>query len=104
MSLRKLGMLDRAGLRKIATDCGFDVLEDGALAYFGVERSIDVGGRRHDEAGVFQPHDRDALAVEYCDGAVARAEIEADADFVATLRAVAELRQVESRDPISVAF
>lgn len=30
MSLRKLGMLDRAGLRKIATDCGFDVLEDGA--------------------------------------------------------------------------
>jgi hypothetical protein len=30
MSLRALGMLDRAGLRKIATDCGFDVLEDGA--------------------------------------------------------------------------
>jgi hypothetical protein len=30
MSLRTLGMLDRAGLRKIATDCGFDVLEDGA--------------------------------------------------------------------------
>ena len=29
MSLRTLGMLDRAGLRKIATDCGFDVLEDG---------------------------------------------------------------------------
>lgn len=30
MILRTLGMLDRAGLRKIATDCGFDVLEDGA--------------------------------------------------------------------------
>lgn len=30
MSLRTLGMLDRAGLRKISTDCGFDVLEDGA--------------------------------------------------------------------------
>jgi putative restriction endonuclease len=30
MSLRTLGMLDRAGLRKIATNCGFDVLEDGA--------------------------------------------------------------------------
>ncbi len=30
MTLRALGMLDRAGLRKIATDCGFDVLEDGA--------------------------------------------------------------------------
>lgn len=30
MSLRALGMHDRAGLRKIATDCGFDVLEDGA--------------------------------------------------------------------------
>jgi len=30
MSLRTLGLLDRAGLRKIATDCGFDVLEDGA--------------------------------------------------------------------------
>lgn len=29
MSLRTLGMLERAGLRKIATDCGFDVLEDG---------------------------------------------------------------------------
>jgi hypothetical protein len=29
MSLRTLGMLDRAGLREIATDCGFDVLEDG---------------------------------------------------------------------------
>ncbi len=28
MNLRALGMLDRAGLRKIATDCGFDVLED----------------------------------------------------------------------------
>jgi len=28
MSLRALGMLDRAGLRKIATDCGFDILED----------------------------------------------------------------------------
>jgi hypothetical protein len=25
-----LGMLERAGLRKIATDCGFDVLEDGS--------------------------------------------------------------------------
>lgn len=30
MSLRTLGILDRAGLRKIATDCGFDVLEEGA--------------------------------------------------------------------------
>jgi len=30
MNLRALGLLDRAGLRKIATDCGFDVLEDGA--------------------------------------------------------------------------
>lgn len=30
MNLRTLGMLDRAGLRKIATDCGFDVLEDRA--------------------------------------------------------------------------
>jgi hypothetical protein len=30
MSLRALGMLDRVGLRKIATDCGFDVHEDGA--------------------------------------------------------------------------
>lgn len=30
MNLRSLGMLDRAGLRKIATDCGFDVLEDRA--------------------------------------------------------------------------
>ena len=29
MNLRALGMLERAGLRKIATDCGFDVLEDG---------------------------------------------------------------------------
>lgn len=28
MSFRALGMLERAGLRKIATDCGFDVLED----------------------------------------------------------------------------
>lgn len=30
MSLRTLGILERAGLRKIATDCGFDILEDGA--------------------------------------------------------------------------
>ena len=29
MSLRTLGILERAGLRKIATDCGFDVLENG---------------------------------------------------------------------------
>ena len=29
MALLTLGMLERAGLRKIATDCGFDVLEDG---------------------------------------------------------------------------
>lgn len=29
MSLRTLGMLERAGLRKIAIDCGFDILEDG---------------------------------------------------------------------------
>ena len=28
MALLTLGMLERAGLRKIATDCGFDVLED----------------------------------------------------------------------------
>ena len=81
-----------------------DVLEDGALAYFGAERSIDVGGGRHDEARVFQRHDRDALAVEYCDCAVACAEIEADAYLVSTLRAVAKLRYVESRDHISVAF
>ena len=30
MALLTLGMLQRAGLRKIATDCGFDVLEDSA--------------------------------------------------------------------------
>ena len=41
---------------------------------------------------VFQRHDRDALAVEYCDGTVACAEIEADAYFVSSLRAVAKLR------------
>lgn len=69
-----------------------DVLEYGAFAYFGAERPIDVGGGRHDEAGVFQRHDRDALAVEYCDGAVACAEIEADAHLVSTLRAVAKFR------------
>ena len=78
-----------------------DVLEDGALAYFGAERFIDIGGGRHDEAGVFQRHDRDALAVEYCHGAVARAEVEANAYLVSTLRAVTQLGYMESRERVS---
>jgi hypothetical protein len=81
-----------------------DVLEDGALAYFGAKRSIDVGRGRHHEGGLFERHHRDSLPVEDRDGAVAGAEIEADPYFVAAWRALAERRQVKSRDRLSAAF
>jgi hypothetical protein len=61
MSLRTLGMLDRAGLRKIATDCGFDVLEDGAdwvgaASTQAASRLIDAFGLRFKEGVMYRPH------------------------------------------------